>query len=166
MQEVMKAGKIDVCQVCWNLLWRREERELIPFCHANNIRLVTYSSLAEGILTGKFPARIDFAPGDHRKYTVLFDEKLWPRIHAAVDEMKLVAADAHRPLGHCAIRWLTAKKDVDTVLVGARNAAQVAENAAAETGEIDESVFSRLTEISDRLLPDIPDAGNIFKWYP
>ncbi len=166
MQEVMRAGKLDVVQLCYNLLWRREERETIPFCQKNAIDVVTYSSLAEGILTGKFGPEPVFAPGDHRSHSLLFDKTLWKEFHATVEEMKGVAAMAGRPLVHCALRWLFGRGSVATVLVGCRTPQQVSENLAALKGEIEGSIFDRLTEISTAFFVKLPDEGNIFRWYP
>jgi len=166
MREVMKAGKLDVVQLCYNLLWRREERETLPFCQRNDSAVVTYSSLAEGILTGKFGPEPAFAPGDHRPRSLLFDRALWKEVHATVDKMKAVAADAGRPLSHCALRWLISQGSVATALVGCRTPQQVAENLAAMEGEIDPSIFDRLTEISTAFSGNLPDEGNIFRWYP
>jgi myo-inositol catabolism protein IolS len=167
MKEVMKTGAIDYCQVCYNILWRKEERETIPFCLKNKINIITYSSLAEGILTGKFGREVDFPPDDHRKYTVLFEKGLWPKIYEAVEKLKVIAAQANVPLAHCAIQWLLARESVVSVLTGARNIAQVESNIKAlelssETGRL----LGQMTEISDQLAPDIPDERNIFKWNP
>ncbi len=166
MQEVMKAGRIDAVQLCCNLLWRREERETIPFCVKNGISVVTYGSLAEGILTGKFGKDPVFARGDHRTHSLLFDRPLWLDVHAAVEEMQTVAAEAGRPLAHCALRWLLSRQGVRTVLAGCRNPHQVSENIAALEGEIDPSVFVRLSDIAAGFAEKLPDEGNIFRWYP
>jgi myo-inositol catabolism protein IolS len=166
MEEVIYAGTVDAAQICYNLLWRREERELIPFCKDHGIEIVTYSSLAEGILTGKFGRTLNFASADHRNHTLLFEPAVWPTVFVAVEELKTVAAEARRPLFHCAIRWLMSREGIGTVLVGARNSDQVKSNRDALEGEIDSSIFARMTEISDRLAHKIPDAGNIFRWYP
>jgi myo-inositol catabolism protein IolS len=166
MQEVMKAGTIDVHQLCYNVLWRREELEAIPFCKRNGIGIVTYSSLAEGILTGKFGREVVFPRGDHRRNTVLFEKEVWPAVFEAVDRLKKVAEGARRPLSHCALRWLLLKEGIVSVLTGCRTTQQVTENVRSLEGSIEQGVFDRMTEISDRLVPLIPEAGNIFRWYP
>jgi myo-inositol catabolism protein IolS len=166
MREVMKSGKIDFHQLCYNVLWRREEAETIPFCRQNNVPIVTYSSLAEGILTGKIPREPAFEQGDHRKFTLLFDKAVWSHVFTAVDKLKLVAEKAGRPLAHCALRWLLSKEGIASVLAGCRKPEQVEQNAAALKGDIEPSVFERMTEISSELSLNIPDEGNIFRWYP
>lgn len=166
MQQVMKTGKIDIHQLCYNVLWRKEEQETIPFCRQHGISIVTYSSLAEGILTGKFEKELKFEQGDHRKYTLLFEKEVWPKVYATVKKLKEIAADAKRPLTHCAIQWLLSQNRVAAVLVGSRTPAQITSNAKALDGTIEQSVLDRMTEISDKLAPLIPEAGNIFRWYP
>jgi myo-inositol catabolism protein IolS len=166
MQVVMKAGKIDVHQLCYNVLWRREETETIPFCRQHGISIVSYSSLAEGILTGKFSRDVDFEKGDHRRSTILFEKETWPYIYDAVEQIKIVAAEAKRPVAHCAIRWLLSKKGISSVLAGSRTPEQVASNIQSLEGAIEPQVFDRMTEISNELAQRIPNEGNIFRWYP
>jgi aryl-alcohol dehydrogenase-like predicted oxidoreductase len=166
MREVMNSGRLDAVQLCYNLLWRREERETMPFCRANGISMITYGSLAEGILTGKFGPGPQFAPGDHRADGLLFDKTVWTDVRAAVAQMKSVAHEAGRPLAHCALRWLLSRPGVRTVLVGCRTPLQLRENVAALEGEIDPPFFEKLTGISDALAGKLPDEGNVFRWYP
>jgi len=166
MDQVMEVGRIDAHQLCYNLLWRWDESDVIPYCIDHDIAVVTYSSIAQGILTGKFPKHPEFKEGDQRPNTTLFDDDVWPHVYRGVEEMKTLAADAGRSLTHLAIRWVAEQPGITSILVGARNADQVAENAAAMEGEIDPSVFERLTELSDSIAESIPDTGNIFKYYP
>jgi len=52
------------------------------------------------------------------------------------------------------------------VLVGARNAAQAEQNAAAMTGDMCPEIFQRMTRISDEIMSSVPHVGNIFRHYP
>ena len=166
MAEVMKAGVIDACQLGYSLLWRNGEREIIPFCMENGISIITYGSLAEGILTGKFGKTVMFAKGDHRKNTVLFDQMLWPVVYHAVEEMKIAASEAGVSLSAAAVQWLLHRKGVDSVLAGARNPEQVAQNIAAASAFVPQDTLDVLNGISDRLSAQLPDEGNVFGWYP
>jgi myo-inositol catabolism protein IolS len=169
IREVMKTGAVDYCQLCYNILWRRDERETIPFCLQKKINIITYSSLAEGILTGKFGNTVDFPSNDHRKYTVLFDKALWPKVYETVEKLKSIASET-RPtvsLAHCAIQWLLAREGVVSVLVGARSREQVESNLKAlQYNDSVKRLLDRMTGISDDLSLNLPDERNIFKWYP
>ena len=54
MRQVQEVGAIDAHQLGYNLLWRYAEEEVLPFCAEHKIAAVTYSTLAHGILAGKF----------------------------------------------------------------------------------------------------------------
>ena len=166
MEQAGEAGVIDAHQLCYNLLWRWAERDTVPYCIRKNIEIVTYSSLAQGILCGKLPEKPEFGAGDHRPKTVLFDYEVWPFVYETVGEMRKVSVRAQRPLAHLALRWAAAQPGVSLVLAGARNARQIEENAAFRNGSIDSRHLAALTEISNRAIPNIPDTGNIFRYYP
>jgi aryl-alcohol dehydrogenase-like predicted oxidoreductase len=162
MEQVMEVGHIDAHQLCYNLLWRQDEADVIPFCIENDISVVTYSSIAQGILTGKYHRHNEFAPDDQRPQTVLFVKDVWPHIFEAVEEMKIIAREANRPLHHLALLWAASQPGVKSVLVGARNPQQIQDNVQAVDGEVEAEIFNRLTAISDRAIKHLPDVRNIF----
>ncbi len=166
MQQVSEVGHIDAHQLCYNLLWRFPERDVIPYCADNDIAVVTYSSIGQGILTGKFPREPKFQEGDSRAGMVLFDKDVWPSVYDGVKRLGEIAASLNRPLEHLAIRWIAVQRGITSILVGARNATQVQQNAAAMQGDIPQAAFESMTEISDALMQSVPDVGNIFRYYP
>jgi aryl-alcohol dehydrogenase-like predicted oxidoreductase len=166
MTQVLEVGVIDAHQLCYNLFWRFPEKDIMPFCREHNIGLITYSSIAQGILTGKFGPEVTFPPDDQRAGTVLFDPAVYPHLHAATEAMKPIAQNAGRPLVELAIRWCAAQRGVSSVLVGARDAGQMHANARAMGGDVDAGALAALTQISDGVRASIPDAGNIFRFYP
>lgn len=166
MKEVMKVGRIDAHQLCYNLLWRWAEKDLIPFCISNGISIVSYSSIAQGILSGKFERELEFEAGDHRCNTILFDKDVWPHVYDGVEKLKSVANEVGYSLIELAIHWVASRPGVSSILIGARNSAQVEENVNAFRSKVDNSIIDRLSEISGTVQSNIPDTGNIFRWYP
>ncbi|WP_319520444.1 aldo/keto reductase [uncultured Martelella sp.] len=162
MRQVQEAGRIDVHQLGYNLLWRKAEADLIPYCANNDIDVVTYSTLAHGILTGKFGATPDLAPGDQRNRILPFRPDLWPAVYAGVEKMKALAAEVGRPLMHLAIRWTLQRPGIAAVVAGARNRHQAEQNVEALTGEIPVDIFKRMTAISDEIAAQMPDQNNLF----
>jgi aryl-alcohol dehydrogenase-like predicted oxidoreductase len=148
------------------LLWRFAEQEIMPYCREHGIAVVTYSSIAQGVLTGKFPRQPKFEPGDQRAGTVHFDDAVWPHVYEAVEKLKSLAQEVERPLTHLAIRWVLHQEGVNTALVGARRPEQVARNVEALTGEIPARIFKQMTEISNDVIKHIPDTGNVYRYYP
>jgi myo-inositol catabolism protein IolS len=166
MRQVQEVGRIDAHQLGYNLLWRTPEREVLPFCANHDIAVVTYSTLAHGILTGKFGAEPDLPPGDQRHSILPFRPTVWPHVHAGVERLKAIAAELDRPLMTLAIRWVLARPGITSVLIGARNAAQAQANVAALAGAVDGDVFDRMTAISDEIVAHVPDEGNLFGHNP
>jgi myo-inositol catabolism protein IolS len=166
MQEVMKAGSIDAHQLCYNLLWRWPEREIIPFCKKHHISVVTYCTIAQGILSGRFIEKNNFSEGDHRKNIVFFEEDVWQNVFKGVEKFKKIAAIANKSLTTCAILWAMKQDGIASVLVGARTEEQVRGNVKSIQESIEENVFDRLTKESGCLMDWIPECGNIFRWYP
>jgi aryl-alcohol dehydrogenase-like predicted oxidoreductase len=166
LDAVREVGKVDAYQVGYNLLWRWPEADVLPYCRKAGIALVTYSSLAQGLLTGKFPKAPRFEAGDPRPGTVFYDEKVWPHVYEALERMKAVAADSGCPLAHLALKWLTDYVGVDLVLAGARTVDQLRENIRAMEASPPRGAFELLDSISIDLKPFVPDIGNMFKFYP
>jgi len=166
MQQVEQVAPIAAHQLGFNLLWRHRENDVIPFCQKHGIAVVAYSALAHGILTGRFGRDPQLAPGDQRHTILPFRADLWPDVYASVEVLKLVADRAGVPLGTLAVRWLLAQPGLDSVVMGARNAAQAAANAAIVTPAISQSTLDAAEEISKRIAARIPDVGNLFDHYP
>jgi aryl-alcohol dehydrogenase-like predicted oxidoreductase len=158
-----EVAPIDFLQVGYHLFWRYIEKDLIPFCRAEGIHVVAYSSLAQGILTGKFGPKVEFPEGDNRgKAVIHFREDVWPHVYAATERLKPLAEKAGRPLSHLALQWAARQPGIGSVLVGARNRAQMQENAAALEPSIEEGILQEMIQISDELLPHLPETTNIF----
>ncbi len=165
-RQVMEAGTINAHQLCYNLFWRWDEEDIIPFCAENDIAVVTYSSIAQGILTGKFPRHPEFKEGDSRANTVFFDENVWPHIYEGVEKLKALAGQTMVPLTHMAIQWVAKQRGINSIIIGARNKSQAERNFQAMETEIPDAVFRQMTKISNDVIQYIPDTGNIFRFYP
>ena len=168
MDQVREVGTIDVHQLCYSLYWRQPEAEIIPYCREHGIAVVTYSSLAQGILTGKFPRQPRFPEGDQRPNAVIwFREENWPTIHEATEQLKHVAAECGQSLTHLAIQWALNQPGITSVLVGARNGEQARQNVAALEANVPQDALQKATEISDRIVKTFPaEAWNIFGMNP
>ncbi len=166
MEALREVGEIEACQIGYNLLWRKPEADILPYCRKNGIAVVTYSSIGQGILTGKFPPHPVFGEDDVRSRSVLFDPQVWVKIHPLVEEMGALASPLGSPLHHLAIHWNLRQPGVAAAVVGARNAQQVVDNVSAFDSRFPEEVFGRVTAISDRLQEALPDETNLFRWYP
>lgn len=134
MKQYLAAGQLDCIQECYNMLDRQLEDELIPLCVENNVAILSYSSMALGLLSGKIgPDRV-FEGDDLRRENPKFSVENRKRV---ADFMKVLdpIAQAHNvEPGQIVIAWTIAQKGITFSLCGARNATQAIENARA--GEV------------------------------
>ncbi len=166
MAQVAEVGRIDAHQLNYSLLWRFAEADVIPSCHAHEIAVVTYASIAQGVLTGKFARDPSGQIDAFRAKTVHFEPTVWLHVYEAVEAMKRVAEQANRPLTQLAIRWVLRQADINSAIVSAKTPDQLEQNAAALDGAISDEVFNALTAISDEAMTHIPDTGNMYRYYP
>ena len=130
IEEAAKYGRIDSLQPPYSLFWRWVEKETMPYCVENNITIIAYSSLAQGILTGKFGAEHKFEEGDHRAKSKLFKPENYARVQLALNQLRPIAERHQVSLGNLALAWLIAQPQTNAI-VGARNVEQSVENAKA-----------------------------------
>lgn len=166
MEQIGEAGTINAHQLCYNLFWRYAEQDVIPYCQQHNVAVVTYSSIAHGILGGKFPRKLNFQKGDGREHILLFQPGIWEHVYEGVEQVKALASETGRSLTQLAIRWVLAQPGITSALVGARDATQARQNAEALAGEIPAAVFEGMTAISDQITQHIPNTGNVYGYYP
>lgn len=80
--EACKYGQIDVIQPCYSLVWRFLDLEEMDYCIENQIGVISYCTLAQGILTGKFNKETRFPKEDGRSRVPLFQS---PYYEGALD---------------------------------------------------------------------------------
>jgi len=103
----------------YNLIYREEEREMIPLCQAEGVAVIPWSPLARGLLAGTRKT-----PGDTTSTTraetddyarQLYDQ---PGDAAVVDAVQKVAARRGAPPAQIALAWLLAKPGVTAPIIG------------------------------------------------
>lgn len=159
LKELLPIGRPASNQLPYSLLWRAIEFEIQPLCVANQISILCYSPLAQGLLTGKF-ATADEVP-EKRARTRLFSSTRKMTRHGepgceaetfgALRQIRAVAEKQREPMGRLALAWLLAQPGVVSVIVGARNAAQARENAAAGELQLDAETVQELSAITEPL---------------
>ncbi|HVO39893.1 MAG TPA: aldo/keto reductase [Spirochaetia bacterium] len=166
LEAASSAGRIDAYQMCYNLLWRYPERDVIPWCRERGVGIVTYSSIAQGLLSDTPRSPQTFEQGDARRNTLYYLADVWPHVHKAVEKMQALARRTGSSLSALAIQWVLGRSGVVSSLVGARSRDHISGNLAASRGRLDPSVEAELTGLSDEVMKSIPDVGNIFNFYP
>ncbi|MDQ6629564.1 MAG: aldo/keto reductase [Pseudomonadota bacterium] len=112
-----------------NLLYREEEREMLPLCKAEGVGVIPWSPLARGRLTR------DWDAGSARAETDEFGRGLYAKTADAdrkvVEAVATVAARLGRPRAQVALAWVLAKSEVAAPIVGATKPEQLDDAVAA-----------------------------------
>ena len=118
-------------QPMYNLLARGIEQEYLPMAKKYGVSVIAYNPLAGGMLTGKHtPAAIP--PGTRFDKNAMYQERYWhPQNFAAVEKLKMAAAQIGRSLISVALNWLLFHTPVDGVILGASRIEQLEQNLAA-----------------------------------
>jgi aryl-alcohol dehydrogenase-like predicted oxidoreductase len=130
----------------YNLLYREEEREMIPQCLDHGIGVIPWSPLARGVLTGNRTR--DGERRTTRSGTDPFTDYLYshPADFDVVDRVAEVAGERGVPPAQVALAWLLHKPGVTAPIVGATKIAHVEDALAAEKLALTADEVTRLEE--------------------
>ena len=132
LEEAGQYGRIESIQPPYSLFWRSVEKEIMPYCIENNISILAYSPLAQGLLTGKFRNGYQLEAEDHRIKNKLFHGENFQRVQAALTQLEPIANRYNCSLAQLSLAWLI-KQPQTNAIAGVRNAAQAVNNAQAMT---------------------------------
>ena len=115
----------------YNLIWREDERELLPFCRAQGIGLIPYSPMARGFLCDR--ARRTEATMTERARTDDYTYKLYGRAsdEAVVDAVAGVARERGVSPAQVALAWTLHQPGVTAPIIGATRPEHIDEALAA-----------------------------------
>ena len=130
LKEASQYGRIDSLQPPYSLFWRKIEPEITGYCIKHQITILAYSSLAQGLLTGKFGPGHQIAEEDNRVDNKLFQGENYNRALQAVEQLRLIAERYQCSLAQISLAWLIAQSQT-CAIAGSRNAEQVMDNAGA-----------------------------------
>ncbi len=123
LEEASQYGRIDSLQPAYSLFWRQVEKDDMPYCIENNISIIAYSSLAQGLLTGKFELGHKFEDADNRAKNKLFQGENYKRAQQALDKLRPIAEHHQCSLAQLSLAWLIAQPQSNAI-TGVRNAEQ------------------------------------------
>ena len=132
-------------QVQYHMLDRKVEKNgLLDFCKENGIRLIAYSPLAKGMLTGKFTVEAPPPGARGRIYASILKDL--PALIALMTEIG--QGHGGKTPGQVALNWIICKGALP--IPGAKTAHQAEQNAGATGWRLDAEEVMALDQASDR----------------
>jgi aryl-alcohol dehydrogenase-like predicted oxidoreductase len=130
----------------YNLIYREEEREMIPLCLDQKIAVIPWSPLARGLLTGK---RSKERNETLRARTDDFGKSLYnaDSDFDIVDRLSEVASKRELPDSQVALAWLLGKPAVTSPIIGASKPGHLEDAVASLSIKLTETEIARLEEL-------------------
>lgn len=146
LKEAVKYTRVESDQVKFSLLDRGIVTELAPFCIENQISILAYSPLEQGLLTGKITMETEFKSGDLRKRQFWFQPENRKKVLDALEKIKPIAKERNVTLAQLVINWTFSQLGVTSAIVGTRTPEQVEENAGAVNFKLTQEEIQKISE--------------------
>ena len=112
-----------------NLLYREEEREMLPLCLAEGVGVIPWSPLARGALSRSWNSSTQRAEADKKNPILFFHREDADRL--VIERVETVAGARGLPMAQVALAWLIAKPGITAPIVGASRAGHLDDAVAA-----------------------------------
>ncbi len=146
-------------QIPYSLLWRVPEHEIIPASINQGITLWAYSSLAQGLLTGKF-RKIEDVPLNRRETRMYHcrwnqgshkEAGFETEIFEFLDKLSSLCEKTGFTMSEVALAFLKSQPNMGSILMGARNTHQLEENIAAFESAVPQDLVNSAAALSESL---------------
>ncbi len=166
IEEALQYARVDSLQPPYSLLWRGyEDNGTCAACAKNEIGIISYSSIAQGLLTGKFNQGNRPDESDNRSKNMLFKDPHFGRALEAVEKLKPIAEKHNATLAQLATAWVIAQPGMTSAIVGARTPEQITDIAKAADVNLNESDLQEMNRIGREVTDQFPaDSVNMWKW--
>ena len=171
LSDLLEVGHIEVNQLPYSLLWRPIEYEIFPKCRQHNIGLMTYSPLMQGLLTGRY-ANADAVPeglarsrhfASTRPQAVHGQQGMEDELFEIIARYGEVCRRIGQPMAHVALAWVRAHEGVSSVLVGARNADEVALNLPAFDLTLPDEIVDELDDLTEGIKSNLDGSPDMWR---
>jgi aryl-alcohol dehydrogenase-like predicted oxidoreductase len=154
MKRAQGVAPITSLQPPYAVVRREIEKEILPFCAAENIGVIVYSPMYAGLLTGAMTKErvANFLPEDWRRNLPGFQEPELSRNLRLVELLRTIGKRHGRTPGEVAIAWTLRHPAVTGAIVGFRSRQQV----AGILGGAEFRLQAEIDEIEDALKREVP----------
>ncbi|MEV4563463.1 aldo/keto reductase [Nonomuraea sp. NPDC049419] len=124
----------------YNLLYREEEREMLPLCADQGVGVIPWSPLARGVLARAGSSTETARAGSDQRIASLYDPENDKLI---IDRVAQLAADRGVPAAQLALAWVLRRSEITAPIVGATKERHVDDALAAVSVTLsdDEAAF-------------------------
>lgn len=150
MERAHAISPITSLQPPYSMLMREIEDDILPYCLENNIGVLPYSTMQNGLLTGGWTrTRVESLPPTDWRVQIgspAFQEPLFSRILELVETLKEIGIAHGRTPAEVAVAWTLQDSAITGAIVGARSAEQVDGFIGALDFRLSHEEFARIGE--------------------
>ena len=153
LKEAMEITHIDALQPEYNLLQRKIEDGLLSYCADNQISVLSYNSIAKGILSGVFHFNgVKLDAEDFRNEKPLFFPENLETEKPLMNSLKAVAQAHNGTISQIAAAWVLAQRGMSSAIIGTQNPRHVVENIHSVDIELTQEEIDVLNKTSSEVI--------------
>jgi myo-inositol catabolism protein IolS len=160
-----KAADVISLQPPFSVVWREIDAAILPFCRENNLAVLAYSPMAQGLILGKYKTRDDL-PDDCRSNNVLTRDGIWEKVVAVTEMIAEVGEKYGKSRAQVALNWVLATPGVTCAIAGARRPEHITDSVGAVGWQMEQDDYDRLSEAGLAAFAPIPEGETLWHWKP
>ena len=155
MQEFRSVVPLASDQPPYNIFERDIDREILPWCAANGVGVLTYSSLCRSLLGGRMHRGMTFEAGDIRAVDPKFQEPRFDQYITAVERLtELARFRFGKSMAQLAVRWVLDRPGITVALWGAKRPDQLDAVAGVMGWKLDPATMTEIDRIVAEAVTD------------
>lgn len=159
LSDLLSHGHCETNQLNYGLLWRVVEHEILPLCKGNDVGLICYSPLAQGLLTGRYASADEVPDGlartrwysSERPNAKHGEPGCEEEVFEALETIREISEEVGASMATVSLAWVRQQTGVASVLVGARSPEELAWNTPAYDLKLSDSVIGRLSTATEKV---------------
>ena len=159
LNEILNLGVFSTDQLPYNLLWRPIEEEILPECKKNNIGIICYRPLAQGLLTGRYRNADEVPDGisrsrlfnKNRPLSNHDDEGCENEVFKCINKIQEIAKTLGENSAKISLSWVRQQSNITSLLVGARNTKELEMNLSAFEYDLSTELIKELSDLTNNV---------------
>jgi Predicted oxidoreductases (related to aryl-alcohol dehydrogenases) len=120
-----------IYQARYSILTPEVETEIFPLAQEKGLGVITFSPLAQGLLSNKYLSGIPENSRAAKAYGFFDQKQITAKKIDKINQLNKIATQRGQSLAQMALAWCLRKKEVNSVIIGTSSVAQLKENIQA-----------------------------------
>ena len=148
MEQFRAVAPLASDQPPYNLFERQIDSDILPWCAANGVAVLTWSTLCRSLLAGRAHRGMTFDSKDIRNYDPKFQEPRFSQYRMAVERLTAFARDHYgKSVLELAARWVLDRPGISVALWGAKRPEQLDAVAGVMGWKLDPNAMAEIDKI-------------------